>query len=342
MDGNREYTFYAVGTVANADFFAVPAANDDPSEDSAKMQFVNATQEPLTVFVYTQGMLGAGTQYTEIIGARDYQPPVEVPAQSVQIQVEREDGSIAFTSLSFNLQNEWDITFVLTDYLGPGQAAAGVEVLRIEDSGNTVSVATTGRPASLRFVDALTGQPDMAVTTTDVLQTQDTTYMSFASGTDREILDPGFYLLDVAPSDNLGGIFFTTTLSLIGGFDYSVVLTGSLGGPESILLVDEEREIVTHSNLTIVVAAESIPEVDIYVSEFGADPFSGSRFVEVPYRTAKSLMRSRGVHNITITSPGSTSILVGPIAIDLTNSASDTVLLHEAEHSGTPFSLSVL
>lgn len=342
MDGDREYTFYAVGTVASADFFVVPAANDDPTEDMAKMQFVNATLEPLTVYVYTQGMIGAGTQYTEMIAARDYQAPVEVPAQSVQIQVEREDGSIAFTSLSFNLQNEWDITFVLTDYLGPGQAAAGVEVLRIEDSGNTVSVPTTGRPASIRYIDALTAQPDIAVTRTDVLQMPNTAYMSFASGSDREIVEPGFYDLTVTPSDNLGGIFFTTSLSLIGGFDYSVVLTGSLGGPESILLVDSDREIVTHSNLSIVVAAESIPEVDIYVSKFGNGIFSGSRLASVPYRTSKSLVLPREVHNLTITSPGSTSILVGPVAIDLTNSASSTVLLHEAENGGTPFGLSVL
>ena len=38
-------------------------------------------------------------------------------------------GSIAFDSLSFTLQNEWDVTFVLTDYLGPGGTEEGVDVL---------------------------------------------------------------------------------------------------------------------------------------------------------------------------------------------------------------------
>ena len=342
MDGNREYTFYAVGTVADADFFVAPAENDDPSEDAAKMQFVNATTEVLTVHIYEPGLLSSGVLHTDTIAPRDFMPPAEVPAQSVQLQVTREDGSVAFTSLTFTLQNEWDITFVLADYLGPGQSAAGVEVLRVEDTGNIVSVPTTGRPASIRFVDALTGVPEVAITSTDAMQASNTDYAAFSSTTDREIIEPGFYSVDVTPADNPGAIFFSTALSLIGGFDYTVVLSGDLGAPESILLVDAVRPITTHSQLEIVHAITALEEVDIYVSEFGFDVFSGSRFADVPYRTSRSYTLSREVHNITITSPGSTSILVGPIAIDLTNSAAETVLLHESEQGGTPFGMSVL
>ena len=171
MDGNREYTFFAVGTTTTADFFAVPAENVETTADHSKLQFVNGTAENLTVHVYTPGRFSSGILYTETITPREFAEPVEISTQAVQLQVVRDDGTVAFLSLTFTLQNEWDVVFVLTDYIGPGGSDVGIDVLGIEDTSIVFSVGRSGLPASLRYVDAMSGLPDITVTATDLLQT---------------------------------------------------------------------------------------------------------------------------------------------------------------------------
>ena len=276
------------------------------------------------------------------LDGRSYAAPVELATQSVQLRVEREDGSVAFESLSFTLQNEWDVTFVVTDYLGPGGPAAGVEVLRFDDDGGAVTVATSGLPSSIRTVNALSGVGEVEVTISDALQTTSKKSVAFASGTSRELVDSGLYAIGVTPSDNVGAPLLDATVSVIGGFFYTLALTGDLAAPDFFLLIDETRPVASQARIGIIQAALGLPEVDIYVSEFGSDIFGGTVFRDVPFRTNREVTVASGVYSVTVTSPDSTSILVGPFPVDLADGAVETLLIHDSQEGGAPFGISVL
>ena len=342
MDGNREYTFYAVGTTTTADFFAVPAENEETTADHAKLQFVNGTQENLTVFVYAPGELTSGVLHTETIAPRDFAIPVEIPTQAVQLQVHRDDGTVVFLSLTFTLQNEWDVVFVLTDYLGPGGPDFGIDVLGMEDSGVVFTVGRSGLPASIRYVDAMSGLPAITVTSTDLLQVSTAEDVSFGQSTGRADIDGGIYNVTATPADNVGAPVFNTTVSIIGGFEYTLMLAGDLALPESFLLVDDTRSVATHAKLQIAHTAQSLPEVDVYIAPFGGDIFSGNVFAGMPYRTSRDLSLADGLFNITVTSPSSQSILVGPFTVNTTTGSVDTVIIHESASGGAPFGISPL
>ena len=342
MDGNREYTFFAVGTTTTADFFVVPAENVETTADHAKLHFVNGTLEDLTVHVYTPGQSSSGILYTGTLLSHEYAEPVEIPTQAVQLQVVRDDGTVAFLSLTFTLQNEWDVVFVLTDYIGPGGSDVGIDVLGIEDTGVVFSVGRSGLPASIRFVDAMSGLPDITVTATDLLQTSTSQDVEFASATDRTEIEGGVYGITTSPTDNNGAPVYDTTLSIIGGFEYTLMLAGDLTVPESFLLVDDTRAIATHSKLQIAHTAKSLPEVDIYISAFGSDIFSGATFFGMPYRTSRDLVLPDGLFNITVTSPSSQSILVGPFTISTETGSVETIILHDSASGGAPFGISTL
>ena len=342
MDGNREYTFFAVGTTTTADFFAVPAEKVEPIPDHSKLQFVNGTTENLTVHVYAPGQFSSGELYTETIPSREFAVPVEIPTQAVQLQVIRDDGTLAFLSLTFTLKNEWDVVLVLTDYVGPGGADVGIDVVGIEDTSVVFTVGRAGLPASIRYVDAMSGLPDLTVTATDLLQISNSQDVAFSSATDRIEVEGGVYNITTTPTGNIGAPILNTTLSIIGGFEYTLMLAGDLSLPESFLLVDDTRAIATHAKLQIAHTARSLPEVDIYISAFGGDIFSGVAFFGMPYRTSRALSLPDGLFNVTVTSPSSQSILVGPFTIDTDTGTVDTIILHESASGGAPFGISML
>lgn len=342
VDGDNEWTFYAVGTVGAPDFFPAVAANGDPAEGFAKIQFVNATQETVTSYVYASGQFGPGTQASATVGARNYAAPTEVQAQSVQVRVERADGSVAFDSSPFDLASLADVTFVVTDYLGPGAAVSAGEVLKVDHAGLVEAVATTGRPATLRYVHALTNLPDAIVTRTDALQASSDTTLAFATGSPRESVDAGTYDITVAPADNPGAPIYATQASPEQGLEYSLLLVGDLATPDSLLLVDDTRPVATVARIVFMHGAPGLAGVDVYVSEVDQDNLTGIVFPAVAHRSTLRLDLPGEARNITVVTAGTTDVVAGPLEVNFAAGAVETALLHDAETGGSPFGLSIL
>lgn len=341
IDGDNGWTFYAVGTVATPEFFAVSAANGAPAAGSAKTQIVNATRESLTVSVYADGQAGSGLQYSATVGGRRNAAPTDVPAQAVQLRVERADGTVVFDSTSFELSDQDDVTFVITDYLGPGPAVTGGEVLLVHREGLVSPLATTGRSSTLRYVHALTNLPDAIVTRTDSVQASADTTLSFATVSTRESVQADTYDLSVAPADNIGAPVYSTSETLDGGIEYSSVLVDDLAAPGSFLLVDDTRPVVTHARLSFIHAAAGLATVDVYIAPSEVDNFAGAVFEDVAYRSGTGIDLAPQSYNFTVTTPDTLDILAGPFEVDLAADSVGTLLLHEATTGGEPYAISV-
>ena len=342
VDGDNEWTFYAVGTVAAGDFIPVIAANGDPAENFTKIQIVNSTQASLTASVYANGQLVAGLQYSATVGPRSYVEPTEVSSQSVQIRVERSDGSVAFESSPFTLASQGDVTFVLTDYLGPGPAVAAGEVLMVDHSGAVAPVATPGRLATLRYIHALTNLSDATVTRTDPLQASTDTTLSFATASAREMLDADTYDITVAPAANVGAPVYNTSEALVANVEYSLLLIGDLATPDSLLLTDATRPVANAARVSLSHAAPGLGEVDVYVSVPGEENLSGTVFVAVAHRATLRIDAPGAARVVTIANTGTTDVVAGPLEVDLSVGSVETLLLHDAETGGAPFGLSKL
>lgn len=343
IDGDNEWTFVAVGTVAMPDFIPVVAANGDPAENFAKIQFVNSTPDAYTVYVYAAGQFGSGTLYSATIAARGFAAPTELAAQSVQVRVERADTSIAFDSDPFDLASLADVAFAIADFAGPGPAIAGGKVLQVDRSGAVTSLATTGRPATLRYVHALTNLGDDAtVTRTDSLQAATDTTLSFATASSRESVNPDTYDFAVAPAGNPGAPVYNNQFMLSAEVEYSLVLLGDVGAPDSLLLEDDTRPVANIAKLSVIHAAPGLAEVDVYVSEVGADNLSGTLFSSVALRSRRNFSTFGEPRNITVTNAGTADIVAGPLEVSLTDGAVVTLLLHDAETGGSPFGLTLL
>jgi len=342
VDGDNEWTFYAVGTVAAADFFPVIAANGDPAENFTKIQFVNSTQASLTAYIYADGQLVAGLQYSSTVGPRSYVEPTEVPSQTVQVRVERGDGSVAFESSPFALTSLGDVTFVMTDDLGPGPAVAAGDVMIVDHSGVVVPVPTPGRPATLRYIHALTNLSDATVTRTDPLQASTDATLAFATASPRETVDADTYDVAVAPATNPGAPVYNTSESLIADVEYSLLLIGDIAAPDSMLLADATRPVATGARVSLNHAAPGLGAVDVYVSVPGEESLSGTIFVAVAHRATLRIDAPGAARVVTITTSGTTDIVAGPLEVDLSVGAVETLLLHDAETGGAPFGLTQL
>ena len=343
IDGDNEWTFIAVGTVAAPDFIAVVAANGDPAENFAKIQFINSTSEEYTAYIYAAGQFGSGTSYSATIAARSFDAPAEVAAQSVQVRIERSDTSIAFESEPIDLLSLDDVTFVITDYTGPGPAVAGGNVLLVERTGIVGVIDTAARPATLRYVHSLTNLGDDAtVTRTDSMQASTDTTLSFATASARETVAAGAYDFAVAPAGNPGAPVYNASSTLDAGVEYALVLLGDLAAPDNILLVEDTRSIANVAKVSLIHAAPGLAEVDIYVSNVGAENLSGTLFTALAHRATLDFSIDGEPRVLTVTNAATTAVVAGPLEVSLSDGAVVSILLHEAETGGPPFALTEL
>ncbi|MGI9343174.1 MAG: DUF4397 domain-containing protein [Gammaproteobacteria bacterium] len=343
IDGDNEWTFVSVGTVAAPDFIAVVAANGDPAANFAKLQFINSTLEEYTAYIYAAGQFGSGTSYSATIAARGFDAPAEVVAQSVQVRIERADTSIAFESEPIDLLSLDDVTFVITDYAGPGPAVAGGNVLLVERTGAVGAIDTAARPATLRYVHSLTNLGDDAtVTRTDSMQASTDATFSFATASPRETIAAGAYDFAVAPAGNPGAPVYNVSLTLDAGIEYALVLLDDIAAPDNLLLVEDTRAVANIAKLSLIHAAPGLAEVDVYVSVVGEANLSGTLFTALAHRATLEITTGGEPRVLTVTNTATNDVVAGPLEVSLSDGAVVSILLHDAETGGSPFALTGL
>lgn len=199
------------------------------------------------------------------------------------------------------------------------------------------SSSTTG---NLRFVEALTGTPSLALYHNRTLVAANleygnaTSYFSIKSGDQISAL-PG----------NTGAAVFSTNVSISSAGNETLILTGSSSSTKTILLNDGGTTVVTgNGHVRVVNAASTIGTPDVYIVPAGTNISGVSSTTSALAFGADTgyqlvpLGSNGGTYEVIMTSAGTKSTLLatGPLAITGTSS-NQTLLVLDGTASGFAF-----
>jgi hypothetical protein len=173
-----------------------------------------------------------------------------------------------------------------------------------------------------------------------------------AANTSTSVPAADDYGFDVAPSTEsiAASIFNVSNVSLIAGFEYSVVAAGRvLGSPSFSLLLteDDNRSVITQSKLKVIHAAPAAGNVDIYVTPAGT--VSTSELHTIPpalanfaYGTITDYIDlAVGSYDVRVVADGNVAINVEGLSLSA-GSVVTAIARGPSEPSGTPSDFGLL
>lgn len=339
LDGEINYTLFATGTSANASLFVTQRSRDEPDMDFTRMQFINATDQSLTISMLPS-LNPTDAAYSTTLSSLSADTADDYLSQSVIFRVLDNNNSVLLETTSYSPESEDTISIVVTDYVGPANSEASVDLLVVDAGAETTELTGDTVNASIRFANAVTNVASAYIRLIDssIMVAASTIPYSQASG--RENIEAGLFEVELADSVSPETSLFNSNVSLLGGFDFTYLLSGDINAPEGILVIDELCEVATHAQLNLVHASASLGDVDIYISSDISDPLSGTNLLDLSYRSQRSTNVDGGAYSITATSQGGNAIVAGPFLLQLEDGDIIDMILREDESSGAPFSFS--
>jgi hypothetical protein len=148
----------------------------------------------------------------------------------------------------------------------------------------------------------------------------------------------------VTAANNPGAIVIDADLTLEAGRQYSVFAAGTLATIAPYVLTDDNRPVATAAKVRIVHTAPSAGNVDIYVTEPGADITNvAPAFAGVPFRAETGYVSlAGGSYDVTVTVAGTKTAAIGPAAITVADGSVYTAAARDATGGGPPFGLILL
>lgn len=339
LDGEIDYTLFATGTSANASLFVSQRTREGPEVDFTRVQFINATNLSLSISM-SPAINPTENEYSASLSSLSADTPDTYLSQSVIFQVRDESENLLLETTAFSLESEESISIVVTDYVGPSNSEVFVDLLVLDNGSETMELTGTTVNATVRFLHAVTNLPNASIQLVDENLASTTSVLSYGQATDRGNIEAGLFEVALADTSSPESSLLNTSVSLLGGFDFTYLLTGDMSAPEGILVIDEIREVATHAQLNLVHAAASLGDVDVYISSDISDPISGDSLMDLSYRSRRSAGLGDGTYSITATSQGSSAIVAGPFLLQLGDGTITDLVLREDMSSGAPFSFS--
>lgn len=337
FDGDVNYTVFATGTAANASLVVTQRSRTEPETDFTRMQFINATGSAVSVSMHP-ALSRDQEVYSDSLSALSADTDDDYLSQSVFFRVRNTADTLLLETVDFSLESDESIAVVVTDYVGPVNAEASVDLIILENVAETKELVGKVINASIRFVNSVANVPTASIRLSDEDGVPSNASVPFTEASERANIDAGLYEIDLADANAPNSSLFNTDFSLLGGFDYTYLLTGDIGSPEGILIIDELREVATNVQLKFLHASVSLGDVDIYISNNLSDPLSGSIIRDLSYRSQRTINLAGDSYSITATAEGGNAIVAGPFLLQLSEGEIVDLLLHEDELSGAPFS----
>ena len=168
--------------------------------------------------------------------------------------------------------------------------------------------------------------------------------LSFPDFTPYFSVTPGSYALAIAPASNPAGTLLTVSHDFNAGTVHSVYAIGTTSALSSLVTWDDNRRYATQARLRIVHAAPSAGLVDVYLTAHGAGIASAvPTYAAVPFGVDSELdSYAAGSYDVTITTAGSKTVLLGPANVTLANKGLYTAVAREAPGGGAPLGLILL
>jgi hypothetical protein len=341
--GDTIYTIAAVNDVSAIEPVVISQPDVAVSAGSARLFVLHgaAAAPEVDVFVTTPGADLNGTapvgtfSFTETIG------PAEVTAGDYQIRVTAagDPASVVFDSGTVTLNDGDDLTLVALPNTSGG--AAPISLVGLDGTGSA-EILDVNTPTSLQVVHASPDAPDV-----DVLVDGNALVpgLAFPEATPFVEVPGDTYEVAVTVAGNPGAVAIgPVDLDLVSGERYSVLAVGELATIEALILDDDPRRVATNAKLRIVHAAPNAGEVDLYLTEVGADIGAATPTLETVDFKANTgfLAVPAGDYDVTVTLAGTKTVAIGPATISISDGGVYTAVARDPLPGEASFGLIVL
>lgn len=351
LDADTVYTVAAVGKVGDGSIEAVvlnqPRTSVAPGSARAFVLHGASDAPAVDVYVTTPG---ADLTATAPLGSFSYKEslgPVEVAAGDYQIRVTLAGDATAVVydsgTIALNDGDDLLLTAVnnTSDQNTNMTVASPISLAVLTGAGST-EILDISTPARLRVVHASADAPNVDVIANDTVTL--VSDLAFPDATPIVPVDPATYNVKVTAAGNASAVVIEADLTLDAGVTYDVLAVNELAAIEPLVLTDDYRPVITEAKVRIIHASPTAQDVDIYVTEQGADIANlDPTLAGVPFKANTGFLSlAAGAYDVTVTAAGSKMPAIGPAPIAINAGGIYTAIARDAEGGGTPLDLILL
>lgn len=334
---NREYSVMVTGSLTAPSFTVIDA--DEVSEiaaGSTEIHFFNGSSLSTGVDVYLSENLAS----TSINGLSPISLAVNAVSSITTVDSgERRllvtasgDDTIIYDGGVFNLAAETRRLLAVADSFGVG---GGIRMIRIS-TASASGFVDERLPTGFRVANMIADVAAVDVNLDDVLAFEN---LAFGTLSAYEELDTSEHKFTSTLVDQPAMVLQEEQRGLIAGESRTLVLAGisATGDVQGRFLTDSRRPIETEAQLRIVNAAVDAGNLDVYITAAEALVSSSTPALsDFTLLTNGVLFLEGGEYDISFTEPNTSSVLVGPNRITISNGGIYSLFVIDAEGGGVP------
>ncbi|WP_445776762.1 DUF4397 domain-containing protein [Shewanella sp.] len=342
-----EYTAVALGQVADETLSLKLVSNPvaDIAAGYARVQVLHATPTVGLVDVYVTAPGDDINAASATLSANymDVSTQLEVPAGDYQVRITAsgmKDVVYDSGTLTLNDMTDYFISAIPNTWSGDSPVALH---LALPDAEVIVNDINSG--SNIRVVHAVADAPAVDVFLDDATEPA-VDMLTFGNATDYVNVPEGEHTVTVAAdADNDVVVIDAAEVSLMLGNTYSAFAVGSLidDAIEPLIVNEQTRRVATEAKLSVVHAAYSAPEVDVYLTQTADISNATPALSNVPFKASSgSLSVPPGTYYISVTLTGTKTVAIGPLEVSLDASGVYGVAAVDDVGGGAPFGVILL
>lgn len=340
IEPDTNYDVFAIGSVGSETLEPFVMSRSDTFDKSqVRISVAHLAEGVPMVDVYATAP-GADLEMVSPTGSFSYTEtlgPLVVPAGDYQIRVTLTGMKEAvYDSGTLGLPAGADFTIAAVNNTSATTANATSKspVSLLIVNGDSISTAySLGDGAELRVGHNSADAPavDIVVNNnTDMPLVEDLSFPDFTGYVSVPAADYNVKVLE-ANSTDADEAVINADLSLQNGTIYSVIALNEFAEIEPLVLVDNPRRIATEAKLRVVHGSSLAGEVDIYLTEEGADISAiDPALSNIPFKADSGYLSvAEGTYDVTVTATGSKDAAIEPATIMLSSGGVYTIVARD-------------
>jgi hypothetical protein len=317
------YTYQAATTAAN----------------STRIQLIHAAPTAGGVAIYLTAP-GAPLASSTPVATLDYQQasgPSSMLAGTYEIRITPAGSSAPVLYDSGALTFVPGVNLLIAAVENVGLGTSPVQLVAVDEDGNNSLLTDASTPAALRVVHDVADGPAVSVyaagSTTPLVSS-----LTYGKASSYLPVTPQVLEVSVTPMSNPAQALLALPVDLDPGKLRTVYAIGPLASVSPLVTHDHTRRVATYAKLRVIHGAPSAALVDVYIVPTGTALSAASpTYAAVPFGADTDFQPfAAGTYQLSITTAGTKTVLLGPVTLTLKNSGLYTAVARDAPGGGAP------